>query len=110
MKRGHVLAAWRCMCKNDWETGDHLLLHCEIATALWGFVFQMFGIQWVLPVKVIELLFGWFNWFEKHFIRHLKPCSALLNVVVVAKEELSYFQRQGEILTPSSRVLCESAI
>jgi hypothetical protein len=46
--------------------GDHLLLHCEVATTLWGFVFQMFGIQWVLPAKVIELLFRWFNGFGKH--------------------------------------------
>ena len=66
MKRGHVLAAWCCMCKNGWETGDHLLLHCEVTTASWGFVFQMFGIQWVLPAKVIELLFRWFNGFGKH--------------------------------------------
>jgi hypothetical protein len=66
MKKGHMLAAWCCMCKNGWETGDHLLLHCEVATALWGFVFQMFGSQWVLPAKVIDLLFGWFNGFGKH--------------------------------------------
>jgi hypothetical protein len=66
MKRGHVLAAWCCMCKNGWETADHLLIHCEVAAALWGFVFQRFGIQWVLPDKVIDLLFGWFNGFGKH--------------------------------------------
>jgi hypothetical protein len=28
--------------------------------------FQWFGIQWVFPAKVIELLFGWFNGFGKH--------------------------------------------
>uniref|UniRef100_A0A2N9GH27 Reverse transcriptase domain-containing protein n=1 Tax=Fagus sylvatica TaxID=28930 RepID=A0A2N9GH27_FAGSY len=66
MKRGHVLAAWCCMCKKDWETVDHLLLHCEVASTLWGIVFQRFGIQWVLPAKVIDLLYGWFNGFGKH--------------------------------------------
>ena len=66
MKMGHVLADWCCMCKNHWETEDHLLLHCEVATALWGFVFQTFGIQWVLPAKVLDLLFGWYNWFGRH--------------------------------------------
>ena len=30
MRRGHVLAGWCCMCKNHWETKDHLLLHCEL--------------------------------------------------------------------------------
>ena len=53
-------------CKNHWETRDHLLLHCEVATALWGFVFQQFGIQWVLLAKILDLLFGWYNWFGKH--------------------------------------------
>ena len=66
MKRGHVLAAWCCMCKKGWETVDHLLIHCEVASTLWGFVFQRFGIQWVLPAKVLDLLFGWFNGLGKH--------------------------------------------
>jgi hypothetical protein len=66
MKRGHVLAAWCCMCKKGWETVDHLLIHCEVAAALWGFIFQRFGIQWVLPAKVMDLLFGWFNGLGKH--------------------------------------------
>uniref|UniRef100_A0A2N9HQT2 Reverse transcriptase domain-containing protein n=1 Tax=Fagus sylvatica TaxID=28930 RepID=A0A2N9HQT2_FAGSY len=65
MRRGHVLAGWCCMCKNQWETGDHLLLHCEIASALWSYVFTMFGVQWVLPAKVLDLLFGWHNWFGR---------------------------------------------
>jgi hypothetical protein len=33
---------------------------------LWGFVFQKFGIHWVLPAKILDLLFGWYNWFGKH--------------------------------------------
>jgi hypothetical protein len=74
MRRGHVLAGWCCMCKSHWEIGDHLLLHCEIASALWFFVFQTFGIHWVIPAKVIDLLFGWHNWFGKHF-------SGVLNLV-----------------------------
>ena len=65
MRRGHVLARWCCMCKNHWETGDHLLLHCEVATALWCLVFSMFGIQWVLPAKVLDMLAGWHNWFGR---------------------------------------------
>ena len=65
MRRGHVLAGWCCLCKNHWETGDHLLLHCEFVAALWGFVFSMFGIQWVLPAKVLDMLSGWHNWFGR---------------------------------------------
>ncbi len=55
-----------CMCKNNWETGDHLLLHCELATELWGFVFKTFGIFWVILGSVVDLLVGWYNWFGKH--------------------------------------------
>uniref|UniRef100_A0A2N9IM47 Reverse transcriptase zinc-binding domain-containing protein n=1 Tax=Fagus sylvatica TaxID=28930 RepID=A0A2N9IM47_FAGSY len=66
MRRGHVLAGWCCLCKNQWETGDHLLLHCEVAAALWGFVFSMFGVQWVFPATVLDMLSGWHNWFGRH--------------------------------------------
>ena len=66
MRRGHIMAGWCCMCKHNWETGDHLLLHCETASALWSFILQAFRINWVMPAKVIDLLFGWYNWFGKH--------------------------------------------
>jgi hypothetical protein len=66
MRRGHVLAGWCCLCKNQWETVDHLLLHCEVAVALWGFVFSMFGVQRVFPAMVLDMVSGWHNWFGRH--------------------------------------------
>ena len=30
------------------------------------FCFRSFGIRWVFPEKVIDLLFGWRNWVGKH--------------------------------------------
>ena len=47
-----------CMCQHHGETADHLLIHCDVAFALWGDVFQMFGIHWVLPENVASLLFS----------------------------------------------------
>ena len=35
---------------------DHLLIHCHVANSLWVFTLQAFGIQWVLPSSVAELL------------------------------------------------------
>ena len=35
---------------------DHLLIHCNMAFELWSFIFRMFGIQWVLPKMVLDLL------------------------------------------------------
>jgi hypothetical protein len=68
-KKGFVLAGWCCMCKNAEETVDHLLLHCWFARQLWSFVFQCVGIDWVIPLHVSELLFGWWNWFGKRSSR-----------------------------------------
>ena len=45
---------------------EHLLLHCNFSHALWNGVFEVFGIQWVMPKTVSSLLFAWRNWFGKH--------------------------------------------
>jgi hypothetical protein len=37
----------------------HLLLHCTLAQTLWSLVFCLFGISWVMPAQVTELLAGW---------------------------------------------------
>ena len=53
---------WCCLCRCDEEIGDHLLLHCKFAHALWSEVFLMFGVKWVMPSIVVPLLFAWRNW------------------------------------------------
>ena len=54
------------MCRCSEETVDHLLLHCKRAYRLWSFTFRSFGISWVLPRLVADILFGWWNWLGKH--------------------------------------------
>ena len=66
MKQGQTLVGWFCPCRCSGEMVDHLLLHCFMAAGLWSFVFHSFGIHWVLPGKVLDLLFEWRNWFRKH--------------------------------------------
>ena len=51
-KRGLLLVNWCCMCRCSREMVDHLLIHYEIAHALWSEVFTIFGIQWVLLDKL----------------------------------------------------------
>ncbi len=58
-KRRLVVIDWCCMCKRDGESVAHLLLQCPIASDLWGLVFSMFGVDWVMPRDVMELLFCW---------------------------------------------------
>ena len=45
---------------------DHLRLHCTIAYELWSMVFCLFGIHWVMPYKVSELLASWQGKFGRH--------------------------------------------
>jgi hypothetical protein len=33
-----------CMCRRNGESVDHLLLHCEVAGALWDVFFSRFGL------------------------------------------------------------------
>jgi hypothetical protein len=47
------------MCKVDGESVDHLFLHCSMARDLWDMVFSLFGIQWVMPRRVVDLLACW---------------------------------------------------
>ena len=70
----------RCiMCRHGEETVDHLLLHCEMAYRLWNFVFRTFGLPWVIPRSILDLLFGWWNWLGKHLsqIWNLVPLCIL---------------------------------
>jgi len=55
-----------CMCRCNGESMDHLLLHFVLAHALWVYMFQIFGIQWVMPGSVASLLFCWRNWLGQY--------------------------------------------
>ena len=50
---------WCFMCKSNRELVNHLLIHCSIATELWAMVFSLFGIHWVMPKMVVDLLACW---------------------------------------------------
>ena len=67
MDRGITLVDRCCMCRRSGETMDNLLLHCDIANAVWTFVFSAFGVQWVMLRGVVDHLSGQRNWFRKHF-------------------------------------------
>ena len=44
------------MCKGCGESIDHLLIHCPIAYEMWSMIFCLFGICWVMPQRVVDLL------------------------------------------------------
>ena len=55
----YVVSLWKSI---RWETVDHLLLHCPIATDLWS-IFGLFGVQWAIPKGVLDLFSSWQGWF-----------------------------------------------
>jgi hypothetical protein len=58
-KRNVIVMEWCCLCKKSGESIDHLLLHCEVAQALWSYILILFGVEWVMPRTVLELLKSW---------------------------------------------------
>ena len=59
IKRGYSMVSRCCMYCCSGETVDRLLIHCSVAFELLSFTFRTFGIQWVLPEKILDLLCGW---------------------------------------------------
>lgn len=47
------------MCKHEAESVDHLFLHCDTAKKCWNTCFKAFGIQWVMPKSVLEMVGSW---------------------------------------------------
>jgi hypothetical protein len=47
------------MCKKTGESVDYLLLHCDVAFALWSSLFNHFKMSWVTPRRVIDMLACW---------------------------------------------------
>ena len=55
-----------CLCCCNEEFVGHLMIFCLGAHSLWMYTFQLFGIDWVMPGLVADLLFCWYHWFGKH--------------------------------------------
>ena len=61
-----IVIYWCCMCKRAGENTNYLLLHCPLARELWSMVSTFFGVFWVMPKDVVELLASWPGKFSKH--------------------------------------------
>uniref|UniRef100_A0A2N9IMT1 Reverse transcriptase zinc-binding domain-containing protein n=1 Tax=Fagus sylvatica TaxID=28930 RepID=A0A2N9IMT1_FAGSY len=65
-RRNVMVLDWCCMCKKGAESVEHLLLHCPFAGEVWSMVFGLFGVVWVMPRTILELLECWQGCFGKH--------------------------------------------
>jgi hypothetical protein len=62
LKKRHVILVDRCcICKRNEELVDHLLLHYDVAYALWSALFTRFGMSWVLRGRVIDFFTCWWT-------------------------------------------------
>jgi hypothetical protein len=60
LRKRHIIIVDKCcLCKRDGESVDHLLLHCDVVSALWNAIFNRFGMPWVMPRRVIDLFACW---------------------------------------------------
>lgn len=58
-KMNIMVVEWCCMCKMSEESIDHLLIHCEVTKELWSSIINLFGVELVMPKRVIDLLVSW---------------------------------------------------
>jgi hypothetical protein len=58
-RRDVIVLDWCCMCKKSGKNISHLLMHCLVSWEVWNFIFSIFGIQWVMPCGVLDLLPCW---------------------------------------------------
>ena len=73
-----ILMSWCCMCKVDGKSVNHLFLHYTIAQGLWFMVFSLFGIHWVIPRRVMDLLACW----QGRLGRHRNRLFGVLSLIV----------------------------
>ena len=58
-KRGWQLPNYCFLCGCEEKTVNHILIHCTVVRVLWDIVLILFGVQWVFPETVKEVLFSW---------------------------------------------------
>jgi hypothetical protein len=48
-----------CMCKRNGDFVDHLLLHCDVTSAILSVFFNRFRMSWVILRCVVDLYDCW---------------------------------------------------
>ena len=82
-RRWYTIVDWCCMYWCSGEGVDYLFIYRIEAYQLWSFVFRSFGISWVLLERVVDRLFGWWNWVDKYSSRLRNLVSSCLMWIIL---------------------------
>ncbi|KAL4626758.1 hypothetical protein ACB092_05G120500 [Castanea dentata] len=93
-----VLSSW-LPWKGDGESVNHLLLHCPVTHALWSCMLQAFGIPWVMPGSVADLICCWYQWHgkDKSVIWNLVP-GCLMWIVWLERNRRSFEDKEKALI------------
>jgi hypothetical protein len=99
LRKRNLVLVNRCgMCKKEEESIDYLLLHCESAQFLWNAFFSRFGLAWVMPRGVMDLLHCWWS-------RGCPRSAIVWKMVLLCIMWCLLFERNGRFFEDSKRSL-----
>ena len=87
------IAQWCCMCKKSGKSKDHLLLHCVYSSSLWSLVFRLFGLQWVMPKRVVDVGLLERGLWHTLFCWLIGGCYIMLHMDYLERTQPLYFWR-----------------
>jgi hypothetical protein len=76
------------MCKKSGESIDHLLLHCDVARDIWSYFLILFGVEWVMPRRVLDLLSSRGNSLDRGQVKQIWKQGLLSVMWGLWREEL----------------------
>ena len=76
--------------RSKWE------LQKPIAHSLWTHMLQLFGIDWVMPGSVVDLLFCWYHWLGKHSFDIWNLVPGCLMWIIWTKRNRRSFEDKGK--------------
>ena len=101
--------AWCFICKKMWWGCDSLFLHCAVASDMWGMVYSLFGVSWVMPLSVREMIKGWKGCFGRHGNGAVWQAAPLYLMWSIWNESNARYHDQAEIYIPQVLVWVDIA-
>jgi hypothetical protein len=56
LRKRHIIVIDFLHVQESGESVDHIIVHCEIAIVLWNAIFSLYGLDWVMPIWVVDIL------------------------------------------------------